>query len=93
METTGARAGAEAEAETRTGVKTQASRTVLRILCKISLEYLGIFVAASGATVMGGFVLKGPAGGLDNLSPNLGGKKEPRGATEGATEGVTERHS
>ena len=36
---------------------------------------------------MGGFVSKGPVGWLDNLLPNLGGKKESKGATERETEG------
>ena len=51
----------------------QASKTVLRIFRKLSSEYLGIFVAATGVTatrvtVIEGFVSKGPAGCLDNLS-------------------------
>ena len=67
-------------------VGARASRTALKIRCKSSSEYLGILVAAVGALVMGGFVPKGPAGWLDNLSPNSGGGEELGGAMEGAAE-------
>ena len=37
-----------------------ASRTALRIRCKLFLEYLGISVAATGATALGDFAHGGP---------------------------------
>ena len=88
----GMRAGTGIGARTgvRTGTGAQASRTALRILCKLSLEYLGTLVAATGASAMGGFAPEGPAGWSDNLSPDSGGRKESRGATERATERTTE---
>ena len=75
----GARAGAksgagmEAEVEARAGAETgaQASRTALKILCKSSLEYLRILVAATEASVTGVFVLEGLTGWSDNLSPDM----------------------
>ena len=81
----GTGAGTGAGARTGAGTGTRASRTVLRIRCKSSSEYLGILLAAAGALAMGAFV-KGPAGWLDNLSPNSEGGEESRGATEGAAE-------
>ena len=85
LETMRARVGAE--------VGAQASRTALRILCKSSSKYLETLVAAIGASVMGGFVSKGPAGWLDNLSPDLGGRKESKEAMERAMERAIEGQS
>ena len=73
---TGVWAGTEAGA--------RASKTVLKILCKSSLKYLGILVAATETTATGGFVLEGPAGYLE--TPDFGGGEESGGVTEGATE-------
>ena len=72
-----------AGARTRAEARTQASRTVLRIRCKSSSEYLGILLAAAGPLATESFV-KGPAGWSDNSLPDSGGGKESRGATEGA---------
>ena len=82
--TTGAGAGAEAGA--------QASRTVLKIRCKSSSEYLAILVAAAGALARG-FAPEGQAGWSDNSSPDSGGEKESGGAIEGAAEEATEGRS
>ena len=82
-----AKGGAEAE----TGAR--AFKTALKILCKSSLEYLGILVAVIGVSAIGGFILESPADYLDNLSPNSGGGKKSGRATEGATEGASERRS
>ena len=71
---TGAGAGA--------GAGARASRTVLRIRCKSSSEYLGILVSA------GGFGPGGPLG-YSEIS-DLGDREESGRALEGATEGATE---
>ena len=78
---TGAGMGAKAIIRARAG--TRASRTVLRIRCKSSSEYLGILLAAAGALATGGFV-KGSMGWSDNLSLDLGGGEESGGATKEA---------
>ena len=75
MEVAGAGAGTEA------GV--QASKTALRICCKISLEYLGTLVAVARASAIGSFVFEGPADWLNSLSPDLGGGEELERATKG----------
>ena len=87
----GAGMAARAGAGTRAGVGAGArvSRTALRLLCKLFLEYLKIVVAVIGASTRGGFVSKGPTSWLDNFSPDLGGGKESRRAMERAAEGVT----
>ena len=72
------------------GTRARASRTALKIRCNSSSEYLRTLVAASGVLAMEGFVLEGPTGWSDNLSPDSGDGKESRGATEGATEGAIE---
>ena len=69
------------------------SRTSLRIFCKSFSEYLGILVAATGASAMGGFAPEGSAGLSDNSLPDSGGGEESGGATERAKEGVTEGRS
>ena len=74
-ETTGVGVGAEAG--------TQAFRTALKILYKSFLEYLRILVSTTGALATGSFVSKGPAGWLDNSSPDLGVGEESGGATKG----------
>ena len=74
-ETTGTGAGA--------GAGARASRTVLKIRCKSSSEYLGILVSA------GDFGPRGPSG-CSEISDS-GGGEESGGVSEGATEGVTER--
>ena len=63
-------AGASVGVGARAGARAQAPRIVLRIFYKLSSEYLGILVAMLGATVTGSFVPEGPAGCLDNLSPD-----------------------
>ena len=60
-EGTGVGARTRAGARTGVGAGTWASRTVLRICYKSSLEYLGILLVAAGALATGGFV-KGLAG-------------------------------
>lgn len=75
---------AGARTKARTGAR--AFRTILKIFCKLSLEYLKTLVLAIGAISTGSFVLKGPADYLDSLSPNSECGKESRRATEGATE-------
>ena len=82
LETTGARAGAEAGAQT--------SRTALKIFCKPSSEYLGILVVMTEVLAMEGFVFEGLAGWSDNLSPDLGDGEESGRATERATKRMTE---
>ena len=67
---------ARAEARARVGAGVQASRIVLKILCKSSSKYLKRFVAATGAITMGDFVLKGPTGCFDNLPPISRGEKK-----------------
>ena len=99
----GARVGARAEARTgaKAGVKTGAevgvgarvSKTTLRILCKSFSENLGTLVAATGASARKSFVLEGPAGWLDNLSPNSEGREESERVTEGVVERMTEERS
>ena len=69
------------------GAGAQASKTVLRILCKSFSEYLNTFVVVIGATAMRGFISKGPTGYSDNLSPNLKDEEESEKVTKGATEG------
>ena len=64
---------------TGAGVGARASRTALKIYCKSSSEYLGILVAAAGD-----FSPWGLLGCSENS--DLGGRKEPGGATEGAIE-------
>ena len=81
----GAEAGTRARAKTGVGAGTRASRTVLKIRCKSSSEYLGILLAATGALATGGFV-ESPVGWSGNSSPDSRGGKESEGATEGATE-------
>ena len=83
----GAETGAEAEAGAR------ASRTALKILYKSSSEYSGTLVAATGTSAMGSFLFEGLAGWFNNLSLDLGGREETRGATEEATKAVTEGRS
>ena len=82
----GARTGAGAGARTGAGARIQTSRTVLKIRCKSSSEYLGILVAAARALAMGCFVPKGSADWSDNLSSDSGGREESGGATEGAVD-------
>ena len=91
----GARTGAGMGVGTGAGTETgaQASRTALRILYKSFSEYLGTLVAATGASAMGGFAPRGPAGWLNNSSPDSGGGEESGGVMEGATEGAIERRS
>ena len=69
------------------GAGARASRTALKIRYKSSLHYLRTLIVVAKALATGGFVPKGLIGWLDNLSPNLEGRKESRGATEGAMEG------
>ena len=64
-------------------VGAQASRTVLKIRCKSSSVYLGTGGAAAGITATGKFTPGGPAGWLNNSSPDSGGGKESGRATEG----------
>ena len=87
-ETTRAGTGAGA----RIGAGAQASKTALKIRYKSSLEYLGILVAVGGELARG-FPPEGPAGWSNNLSPDLEGGEESRGATEEATEEAMERRS
>ena len=54
--------------------------------CKSSSEYLGILVAAARALARG-FAPKSLASWSNNLSPDLEGGEELRGAIKGATEG------
>ena len=70
-----ARAGAGAGAEAGAGAR--ASKTVLRICCKLSLEYWGTSVA-----VVGDFSLRGSASCLENS--DLGCEKEFRGRRKDA---------
>ena len=72
LEMTGAGVGAE------TGAR--AFKTALKILCKSSLEYLGILVSDFGP---------GGPSGCSKISDS-GGGEESGGVTEGATEGATE---
>ena len=72
------------------GAGMRASKTVLKIFYKSSLEYLGTFIAATGVTTTGGFVFKGLVGCSDNPSPNLRGGQELEGATKGATKRLME---
>ena len=83
LETAGAKTGVEAGA--------QVSRIVLKILCKSSSEYLGILVAASGATAMEDFIFEGSANCSVNLLSNSESGKESGGVTEGATERYSQR--
>ena len=87
----GARAGAGV------GAGVQASKTALRIHCKLSSEYLEILVAVAGALATRDFVSKGSIGWSDNSSFDSGDGEELRGAREGvieeAAEGAIERHS
>ena len=53
----GAGVGIGARARMEVGAGTQAPKTVLRIRCKSSLEYLGILVAIAGALTTGGLSL------------------------------------
>ena len=46
---------------------------------------------ATGVTAIGGFILKGPTGWLNNLSPDLEGRKESGKAIEGVIEGHFQR--
>ena len=57
------RAGTRVGAEARVWV----SKTVLRICCKLSLEYLRILIAAAEIIKMRSFTLEGPAGYLKNF--------------------------
>ena len=75
-----------------TGVGTWASRTALKICCKLSSEYLRTLVA-TGEALARSFTPEGLAGWLDNLSPDLGGRKKLRRAIERATKGVAEGRS
>ena len=78
-------AGAGVGAEVETGPR--ASRMVLKICCKSSLEYLGMLLAAVGALATGSFVAEGLAGWSDNLSADSGDREETEKATKGAIEG------
>ena len=69
------------------GAGARVFRTALKILFKSSSEYLGTLVAATKASATGVFVPEGLMGCLDNLSPDLGGRKESGRVMEGATEG------
>ena len=69
------------------------SKTSLKILYKSFSEYLGTLVAVTGALATGDFVPKDPMGWPDNLSSDLRGGEESKGATGGATEGAIERRS
>ena len=69
---TGFRAGVEAGA--------QASKTVLKIRCKSSLEYLKTSVVVVGVTVMEDFAPKNQASCLKNS--DLGDREESRGASK-----------
>ena len=89
----GAGARAEAGAVAAAEVRARVFKTVLRILCKSSLEYLGTLVVVTEASATGGFIPEGPAGWSDNLSPDSEDGKEPKRITEGATEGATEGRS
>ena len=75
-EVTGAGAGAE--------VGAWASKTALRIHCKLFLEYLETLVAATEDFGPGS-----PSGYSENF--DSGGEEESRGVTEGAMEEKTER--
>ena len=67
---------AEARAGAEMGTGTQASRTVLKIRCKSSLEYLGTSIATAGAF--------GPRDSADCLeNSDLEGGEESERATEG----------
>ena len=86
----GAGAGTGARARTGAGAGTWASRTVLRIRCKLSSEYLGIPSVAAGALATGGFV-EGPARFSENLLPDSGDGEESGGVTKGVAEERSQR--
>ena len=85
LEMTGAGVGVD--------IGVQASKTALRIFCKLSLEYLEILVAEIGTLATGDFIFEGPVNWSDNLSTNLGGKEESERTIEKATEEEIERSS
>ena len=87
----GAGVGARAGARTGAGAGTQVSRTILKIRCKSSLEYLRRIVTARGELAKEGFVPEGHVGWSDNLSPNSRGGEESRGVREEAVEERSQR--
>ena len=66
------------EVEAEAGV--WVSKTVLRIRCKSSLEYLGALIVVAETTAIGVFALENPAGYLENF--DLGDGKELGRATK-----------
>ena len=76
-----------AKAEVGVGARTQVSKTVLKVFCKSSLEYLGTSIAVTGVRTKGGFVFEGPASYSKKF--DLKSRKE----SEEVTEGVMEGHS
>ena len=78
------------KAEAGVAAAAWASRMALKILCKSFSEYLETLVVAIGASAIGGFIPKGPAGWSDYLSPDLEGGKESERVTKGMTEGEME---
>ena len=80
-------------ARAKIGARAQASRMALKIRCKSFSEYLRILVAAEETSTTGDFIFECLVSCLDNLSPDLGGVEELKGATERATEGATEGRS
>ena len=86
------RTGVGVGTEVGAGTGARASRTALRILYKLSSEYLGTLLAAGGELARG-FPPKGPASWLDDLLPDSRGGEESGEAMEGVTEGVTEECS
>ena len=65
-----------ARVEVRAGAGVRAFRTVLRICCKLSSEYLGTLVAAIRTIVTRSFALRGLASCLENS--DSGGGEESR---------------
>ena len=85
-------AGAGARVGRGVGVRTQAFKTVLKIFCKSSSEYLRILVAVLRVTVMGDLISKGLVECLINFPPDLRDGKESGGATKRVTERAMEGH-
>ena len=84
----GVRARVRRGAKARTGAEmgVWASRTVLKILCKSSLEYLGTLVVATRAIAIRDFVSMRLMRYLDTLSSNSEGEEDSGRAMEGGTE-------
>ena len=80
LEAAGAGAGVEA------GPGARASRTVLKICCISSLEYLGTLVVAAWNFGLRGLLVY-------SKDSDLKGKEELKGVTEGVTEEATEGRS